>query len=113
VILGGGTAPTELFNAVACARVNDELQVLGLTTVGRILQTRRFPDGSWQVFKDVKSKSGDPGRLTQVSCGGVEPATELQELHSSVRDQAFGSTDPWALPPRHHRQIVAILQTSR
>jgi hypothetical protein len=82
-------APTELFNAVGCARVNDELQVSGVTTVGGILQTKRFSDGSWQMFKDVKIQSGDPGRFTEVSCGGVEPATELQELRNKVRNLAF------------------------
>lgn len=50
---------------------------------------RRFSDGSWQLFKDVKSQSGDPGPFTEVSCGGVEPAAELQKLRGEVQNLAF------------------------
>ena len=83
--------PQNSSTQLGARRVNDELQVLRVTTVGGILQTKRFSDGSWQVFRDVKSQSGDPGRFAEVSCGGVEPATELQELWNKVQNVAFGN----------------------
>jgi hypothetical protein len=59
-------------SAVACAGVNDELQVAGQTDDGGIWHTIRHPDRSWQgQFGDVKGQSGNPGHFDAVACASV------------------------------------------
>jgi len=70
------------FSAVACAGVNDELQVVGLTDGGEMWHTIRHDDQSWQPsFGDVKGQeSNDPGFFSSVACAGVGPDMQLVAL---------------------------------
>jgi hypothetical protein len=72
------------FSAVGCARVNDQLQLAGLTDAGGMWHTIRHADGSWQpFFGDVKGvESNDPGHFSAVSCAAVGGFTSGgSELH--------------------------------
>jgi hypothetical protein len=73
----GQTSDPGHFSAVACAAVNGELHVCGITTGfiipdGKMWHTIRHADGSWtRPFGDVKSQTGDPGPFSTVGCVGV------------------------------------------
>jgi hypothetical protein len=67
------------FDAVACASVNGELHVVGLTEEGGMWHTIRHVDGSWQPsFGDVKAQeSNDPGEFQAVGCASVDGELQL------------------------------------
>jgi tyrosinase-like protein len=70
------------FSAVACAGVNDELQLAGLTDGGGMWHTIRHADGSWQpFFGDVKGvESNDPGHFSAIGCAGVNDELQVVGL---------------------------------
>lgn len=60
------------FINVACSNAGGELHVIGITTTGRILHTRRYSNGIWQNnFGDIELATGDVGLLLDVSCAAI------------------------------------------
>jgi hypothetical protein len=62
------------FQAVSCAGVEGELQVVGVTEDGEMWHTIRHANGSWQPsFGDVKAQeSNDPGEFKAVACAAAD-----------------------------------------
>ena len=60
------------FNAVSCAGVGSELQVVGIAG-GQLWHTIRNADGSWQSFFGLieAQESNNPGAFSAVGCAGV------------------------------------------
>jgi hypothetical protein len=61
------------FEWVACAAVDGELNVLGVTRAGGsgLWHTLRHGDGSWDSFTDLRGSVGDPGQLATISCAAT------------------------------------------
>jgi hypothetical protein len=61
------------FCTAACAGVEDDLHLLGLTRAGQMWHTIRYPDSSWQANYDFVpgQDSSDPGPFTDLACAGL------------------------------------------
>ena len=63
-----------IFTAVSCARVDDELHVVGRTQDGGLNHTIRHADGTWQDFYGAvedQEANNPPGGFVAVTCAGL------------------------------------------